>query len=47
MEKTVILSPCGILGYGFPEKSLWDAMEQHPDAIIVDAAKRRKSIFRA
>ncbi|MDD7446948.1 MAG: acyclic terpene utilization AtuA family protein [Clostridiales bacterium] len=37
MEKTVILSPCGILGYGFPEKSLWDAMEQHPDAIIVDA----------
>ncbi len=32
-----ILSPCGILGYGFPESSLALAMDEHPDAIIVDA----------
>ena len=34
---TTILSPCGILGYGFPEASLQKAMAQKPDAIIVDA----------
>ena len=35
--ETTILSPCGILGYGFPEASLQKAMAQRPDAIIVDA----------
>ena len=35
--KTTIVAPCGILGYGFPEESLENAMLQHPDAIIVDA----------
>lgn len=34
---TTIVSPCGILGYGFPEESLDRAMECNPDAIIVDA----------
>lgn len=35
--KTTILSPCGILGYGFPEASFRNAMAQSPDAIVVDA----------
>ena len=34
---TTILSPCGILGYGFPLTSLESALQQHPDAIVVDA----------
>ena len=34
---TTVLSPCGILGYGFPEKSLALGMAEKPDAIIVDA----------
>lgn len=32
-----ILSPCGILGYGFPDQSLQRALELGIDAIIVDA----------
>ena len=32
-----ILSPCGILGYGFPESSFRRGMDMHPDAIVVDA----------
>lgn len=32
-----ILSPCGILGYGFPDESLNNAIELGVDAIIVDA----------
>ena len=35
--KTTILSPCGILGYGFPESSFRTAIAQKPDAIVVDA----------
>lgn len=35
--RTTILSPCGILGYGFPEKSFRNAIAQQPDAIVVDA----------
>lgn len=35
--KTTILSPCGILGYGFPEDSFRAAIAQKPDAIVVDA----------
>ena len=34
---TTILSPCGILGYGFPALSLEKALSQNPDAIVVDA----------
>lgn len=34
---TTILSPCGILGYGFPAASLEKALDQGPDAIVVDA----------
>ncbi len=32
-----ILSPCGILGYGFPQESFLRGIEQKPDAIVVDA----------
>lgn len=32
-----ILSPCGILGYGFPTDSFDRGIEMKPDAIIVDA----------
>ncbi len=35
--RTCICSPCGILGYGFPEDSFERAMAQRPDAIVVDA----------
>ena len=32
-----ILSPCGILGYGFPIDSFLKGIEENPDAIVVDA----------
>lgn len=32
-----ILSPCGILGYGFPRESFLAGMARKPDAIVVDA----------
>ncbi len=32
-----ILSPCGILGYGFPKESFLEGIAQKPDAIVVDA----------
>lgn len=32
-----ILSPCGILGYGFPSESFENGMKERPDAIVVDA----------
>lgn len=32
-----ILSPCGILGYGFPRESFLRGMARRPDAIVVDA----------
>jgi hypothetical protein len=32
-----ILSPCGILGYGFPIESFESGMKDKPDAIVVDA----------
>ena len=35
--RTTILSPCGILGYGFPEESFAAALAALPDAIVVDA----------
>ncbi len=37
MKKLKILAPCGILGYGFPESSFKNGMEDKPNAIIVDA----------
>lgn len=36
-RKLKILSPCGILGYGFPQASFVRGIEQKPDAIVVDA----------
>lgn len=32
-----ILSPCGILGYGFPIESFEKGLKEKPDAIVVDA----------
>ncbi len=32
-----ILSPCGILGYGFPDDSFELGLKEKPDAIVVDA----------
>ena len=32
-----ILSPCGILGYGFPKESFVKGIGMQPDAIVVDA----------
>lgn len=32
-----ILSPCGILGYGFPPESFKNGIKDEPDAIVVDA----------
>lgn len=32
-----ILSPCGILGYGFPTESFNNGLAMKPDAIVVDA----------
>lgn len=38
MSKDIkILSPCGMLGYGFPETSFQRGIEQHVHAIVVDA----------
>lgn len=35
--RTVICSPCGILGYGFPLASFEAALKEKPDFIVVDA----------
>jgi hypothetical protein len=32
-----VLSPCGLLGYGFPETSFRKGLERRPDVIAVDA----------
>ena len=32
-----ILAPCGMLGYGIPERSLAAGMKRHPDVLGVDA----------
>ncbi len=37
MKEFKVLSPTAILGYGFPEESFMEAMDQQPDAIAVDA----------
>ncbi|HHW30728.1 MAG TPA: DUF1446 domain-containing protein [Clostridiaceae bacterium] len=37
MEELKVLSPTGILGYGFPMASFEKGMEKHPDVIAVDA----------
>ena len=36
-EPFKILSPCGILGYGFPKGSFLRGIERQPNAIVVDA----------
>ncbi len=37
MKEMRILSPCGMLGYGFPEASFLKGIDKHPDVIAVDA----------
>jgi hypothetical protein len=37
MNDIRILSPCGMLGYGFPQESFLTGMERNPHAIVVDA----------
>lgn len=37
MNELRILSPCGILGYGYPESSFLNGMAMQPHAIVVDA----------
>ncbi|MCK1993295.1 DUF1446 domain-containing protein [Peribacillus muralis] len=38
MQKEIkILSPCGMLGYGFPKESFLKGIEENPHAIVVDA----------
>lgn len=37
MKEIKILSPCGMLGYGFPKDSFEKGIKKNPDAIIVDA----------
>lgn len=37
MKELKILSPCGILGYGFPEESFTNGLKKQPDLIAVDA----------
>ncbi|MGY0498270.1 acyclic terpene utilization AtuA family protein [Nocardia sp. FBN12] len=34
---TRILTPTGMLGYGFPEQDFWDCLEHGVDAIVVDS----------
>ncbi len=34
---TTILTPTGMLGYGYPVQDFWDALERGVDAIVVDA----------
>lgn len=36
-KEITILSPCGILGYGYPMESFLKGMRRNPDAIVVDA----------
>ena len=37
LKELKILSPCGILGYGYPKSSFMNGMSHKPDAIVVDA----------
>lgn len=37
MEELRVLSPAGMLGYGFPEKSFWEGIRKEPDVIGIDA----------
>lgn len=37
MRDCKILSPCGILGYGYPLESFMEGIRRKPDAIVVDA----------
>lgn len=37
MKSLKVLSPCGILGYGFPDSSFAAGLNDRPDAIVVDA----------
>ena len=37
MKELKILSPCGILGYGYPRNSFENGLKRKPDLIAVDA----------
>jgi len=37
MKELKILSPCGILGYGYPKTSFENGLKKKPDIIAVDA----------
>lgn len=37
MKELKILSPCGILGYGYPKESFYNGLSKKPDLIAVDA----------
>lgn len=37
MKELRVLSPCGILGYGYPKESFQRGLEKNPDLIAVDA----------
>lgn len=37
MKELKILSPCGMLGYGYPEESFYNGLKRNPDLIAVDA----------
>jgi len=37
MKEIRVLSPLGILGYGFPEESFWEGIKREPHVIAVDA----------
>ncbi len=34
---TTVLAPTGMLGYGYPEKDFWDAIDRGVDVIVVDS----------
>jgi hypothetical protein len=36
-QLTRILTPTGMLGYGYPEQDFWDCLDQGVDAIVVDS----------
>ena len=35
--RMTILAPCGMLGYGIPQRSLAEGMQRQPDVLGVDA----------
>ena len=46
MDELRILSPCGILGYGYPEESFRKGVSLNPDVIAVDAGSTDSGPFK-